>query len=359
MRAFADSDALLHLLPDEVPDACTVSAGSLCVRVAPGVPDLLLRGRALQTLLDGGLPTVTGLHFYRHCGFRWADYTEILVWLDGTGGWTADRDVPFALGDVAVRAGLASPAMCVLMTPAYWNDIEVNFELGISLRFFGSAPQDLRALLANALFYMNSHYLHSHGTSMAVQHLLSAEDIQDITQYDSVPRLQRTRQRRRAVFVDTPPLELYNAACRAYGEARFLGFYRVLEFFFSRAHLAEIERLRHDPTVTADALLKVASGHQERPQLRTLLESALTPAQRRRLLVLAERHALLPALTTVASLAEALYAFRNSVVHAKERELVRTALPNPLEPSSPVLSGWTVVVEHIAVCAIRRLIATR
>ena len=121
----------------------------------------------------------------------------------------------------------------------------------------------------------------------------------------------------------------------------------------------DFERLRHDPTVTADALFKVASGHQERPQLRTLLESALTPAQRRRLLMLAERHALLPASTAVAALAEALYVFRNSVVHAKERELVRTALPNPLEPSSPVLLGWTVVVEHIAVCAIRRLIATR
>lgn len=90
-------------------------------------------------------------------------------------------------------------------------------------------------------------------------------------------------------------------------------------------------------------------------QLKALLKAVLTHADARSLLAFATGQGLATA-SSLDELACALYAYRNSVVHAKEAEVLRIAVPDPFTPKDS-MRAWDRLVEKVAIHAIRRLTA--
>ena len=139
---------------------------------------------------------------------------------------------------------------------------------------------------------------------------------------------------------------LRNPAASQSGDSRFLGFYRVLEYFFYRATVKEVDRARIDPAVATDTLIELARAQRELDQLKHLLRSTMTAGEKRAIVSLTARKGLVKK-ATLEHVAEALYSHRNSLVHAKESELARTRLPNPLSADShqPL---WDKFAEEVA-----------
>ena len=351
-RRYPEPSLLVNTLRCPVDGYLVAGPGMLDVRVEGESQHIQLRGKALDRLLSGDLPELSGLQFFPHCGFRWQGTAELLVSIDGFVDMPSDGDFRFKLGDATVSVQEASPALHALMTPAYWNDIEEDFRFGWSLQIRGIGEGDLRQHVSNALFQLNSHYLRGYRASVAVHHALSRDEIVEIEE-DPGLRLTRKRIRKRPFLEDLAPLDLYNAASTNWGDARFLTFYRVLEFFFGRAVELEIEEMRRSERVSAAQLIARAQRRDELTQLIALVDSVLTPAARLSLDAFLARRGLIRTQDKNA-LPTGLYAFRNSVVHAKEQEIARIAIPNPLEAEDKPMRAWTYVVAEVARGAIRK-----
>jgi DNA-directed RNA polymerase subunit L len=117
-----------------------------------------------------------------------------------------------------------------------------------------------------------------------------------------------------------------------------------------RSILAAIDNLRTKPTASASDILDIAIVRNEEQQLQNLLRSVLTTSQKQKVCEYAYSQKLtdspqMPALT------KGMYAYRNSLVHAKEKELLKTTLPDPFM-SMPIIQKWTYLV---AVCAERAI----
>lgn len=119
-----------------------------------------------------------------------------------------------------------------------------------------------------------------------------------------------------------------------------------------RAILANIEILRNDPSANAHDILNSASARNEEQQLRNLIANILTPSQKKKLFEYAKTQNLIKD-SKLHDFVEGLYTFRNSLVHAKEKQLQKTTLPDPFMTNSNI-KKWIYIVAVCAERAIRR-----
>jgi hypothetical protein len=148
-------------------------------------------------------------------------------------------------------------------------------------------------------------------------------------------------------------LALFNSAAVSVGDDRFLGFYRVLEYYFQRASVQELGRLRRDPTISDDEFLSQLRFDRELPQLQALLRSVLTTSEASSFVEYAKYHKL-SAAKTLKEFAEHLYRYRNSLVHAKESQIQTTRVPDPFSGIGST-GSWEWIVELAAARSIRRM----
>jgi hypothetical protein len=215
--------------------------------------------------------------------------------------------------------------------------------------------------IEKALYYLNSCYLPKRGFRATVRHLSIEEDntgLWEEIEGDPVGffagGLARKRRRTRKDFRTILPIRLYNLACSLSGELRFLTFYRVLEFFFDEASDRRLSAARHDASVPDGELAKIAADrNREESCLASVLDLSAPAGSsaRKRLLDYTTGHRLVGK-HTAAEVAEQLYSFRNSLVHAKESETSRTRLPDPFSAENDMLRQWCYVAQTYARLAI-------
>lgn len=314
----------------------------------------LTRGQ-LRLLFQKKLPTVAGLSLIERCGVAWHNYSEIFVHISGVGEWPAHGRLRFRIGETSVEVGPPSPAAVFLLESYYeYEDFgQTGFEIYESIRLFPVAAENATNVLLQALFYLNSHYLRPGSGAAQPRYLRLPKDDEDGYDGYREPNLHRARVRNRPPLVALEPVLIFNDAVLLHGESRFLGFYRVLEYFFHRALVASVAAGRLNAALSDEALITMARTQKELPQLASLLAAILTPAEKQRLSSFAAYRRLI-AKPDARLIPEALYLFRNSLVHAKEAEIGRTTLPDPFKIDE-ITDHWAFIAETCAVKAIRRL----
>ena len=223
------------------------------------------------------------------------------------------------------------------------------------IRLYGTTTPEFDA--QSAAFYLNSDYLRPLKTAARLHSLVDPASPDADPPVGDPAKLRRQRIRRRDRLADLEPIALYNEASADYGDVRFLGFYRVLEFYFQRASVAEIGRLRRDPSVSDATLLSKARLDRELPQLQAVLRTVLTISEGSSVVEYAKHHRLATA-KTLDQLGEALYRHRNNLVHAKESQIQDARIPNPFADDAS-RGTWAWIAELCAAKAIRRLSARR
>lgn len=345
--------------PPSLIGKCAVVDGAAHISVPGSDSVLALSGSQLFQLMEGErLEDVEGLIYHEHCGFSYVGYAEFLITIDGALEWPASRPLRFRIGRTLVEVGPASHLLPVLLEPYYRisSEEQFGFDSYPSVKIM-SAPADRhRALLHRALFYLNSDYLRAAGVSAALHHLVDPETVwegsDDEERVDDTPFITRTRIGARKDHIADAPLILFNDASASYDEGMFLGFYRVLEYFFFRSLLQQLSRVRRDDGVSDEDLLALAKTPNEVSHLQKLLAGCVPRSRQKGLCWFAQKKGLIKG-SGFGELVGALYQFRNSVVHAKEEQIARAVVPDPFE-SNPVVSSWNAIIRELAMRAIRR-----
>lgn len=326
------------------------------------------RDADLQSLENGRKATTPTLTYHIDCGISIGTYSEFFVQLGhpdylylDAGEWPGDKPLQFLIGNILVIVGEASPLIALLMEPVFRDSDSYPEGFGelASIQLIGPNHDQARHTLSNALYYLNSHYLRPIGL-FAKLHKVSVDFDDPLglifgeNDFSKMfARVLRARTRKRTDYVTIEPLALYNYAAQASNIEQFLSFYRVLEFFTNRSAIASIDKMRRDQAVPSSDILKFTVAKNEESLLIQLVQNVLTSSQKKKLISYSYNNRLLTD-TTPATLAKALYAFRNSVIHAKEVELAKTMVPDPFRESEP-LEKWTYIVRFIAERSIRKL----
>jgi hypothetical protein len=320
-------------------------------------PLVLAATHIAQLLAEERLDDVEGLSYHEHCGFGYRDYAEFLITIDGALEWPASRALRFRIGETLIEVGPASHLLPFLMEPYYriHSEEQFGFEIYPTVKVISAPFERHRTLFHRALYYLNADYLRTVGTSAALHHLVDPESIWDGDEEESsddTPFITRTRVGRRSDFHSDAPLILFNDASDRYDETMFLGFYRVLEYFFYRSLLQQLSRARHDDGVADEDLLALAKTPNEVSHLQKLLAGCVPRSRQKGLCWFAQRKGLIKG-NSFGDLVAALYQFRNSVVHAKEEQIARAVVPDPFEQNA-MASSWNAIIRELAMRAIRR-----
>ena len=337
----------------------------------PGTSSTLRLGKNQLESLEAGylIDDVSKLKYHQDCGISFHNYSEFFItiehpqyfFLDLPSDWPVTVPLRFKVGDVSIIVGEASP-LIVLLMESHYLDSDVHpdgFSSFATVRLHGVDNKLAEASFHKALYYINSHYLKHVGLVAALRHAES--DFDDplglfygtLEPEEAFKKITRRRIRKRNDFINTEPLILYNHACISSGHESFISYYRVLEFFFTRAILANIEILKNDPSASAQDILKIATAINEEQQLRNLIKRILTPSQKKKIFEYARAQSLIKE-AKLQEFVSGLYAFRNSLVHAKEKQLQKTTLPDPFVTNSNI-KKWTYIVAVCAERAIRQL----
>ena len=337
----------------------------------PGTSSTLRLGKNQLEIIEAGylIDDIRKLKYHRDCGISFDNYSEFFIaiehpqyfFLDLPYDWPGTVPLRFRVGDVSIVVGDVSP-LIVLLMESHYRDSDVHpdgFSSFATVRLHGVDHKLAEASFHKALYYINSHYFKPVSLVASLRHVESDfDDPLGLFYGTSEPeeafkKIIRRRIRKRDDFINTEPLILYNHACISSGNESFISYYRVLEFFFTRAILANIEFLKNDPSASAQDILDSVTVRNEEQQLRNLITRILTPSQKKKLFEYAKTQSLIKD-AKLHDFVSGLYTFRNSLVHAKEKQLQKTTLPDPFMTNSNI-KKWTYVVAVCAERAIRQL----
>jgi len=170
---------------------------------------------------------------------------------------------------------------------------------------------------------------------------------------DKMVNIERKRTRTRKDFISIEPIILFNHASTQDKENRFLGFYRILEFFFNRSLEHELRKLRLDSTISEKEIIQVIQKKDERYLLFTLLNNALTNAEKKRIISFLLSKSLIDK-DKFEYFCNKLYDYRNSLVHAKEYQIDSIKLPDLFDERKDY-QIWNYVIRALAKTCIARL----
>jgi hypothetical protein len=166
------------------------------------------------------------------------------------------------------------------------------------------------------------------------------------TDWDAEQRSQHHDLHLARPVTDIEPLRLFNKGMSESDSASaFLQFYRVLEFYSIIQLQDSVAALRWDRDVTPKEFLKKVAGVIDRDE-RSLLGWLLSKIADSSIRDLARDKRLIDTASTEALCSE-LYAFRNSVVHAKYDQRALITVESPLE-ASPLAKEWRTLCMLLA-----------
>lgn len=290
-------------------------------------------------------------------GIKYKNYYEICTsitnpkfFLVDSGQWNT-KPLRFKIEQTQFEVGPISQLL-VLLTETLYSDNNighVNFKDFASIKMIINDKKDYKEQYCKALYYLNSGYLRKMG------YVASLFDLQinydgDIGEEEF--KNNRVRIQNRKDFISIEPLNLYNEAVVENGFQKFLYLYRILEFFMTRAILTSLKEVRYDEKISESDILNNLNIRDEQKQLINLLEKALTSAQKQSIVRYALKQNLIKK-NSFKYVCVELYKFRNSNVHAKEKEITSTYFPNPFQPDT-VSSQWIEIVEIMAKRCIKK-----
>lgn len=262
----------------------------------------------------------------------------------------------FTIGNNLFSVGQASPLLVLLTEPIYSCGRYLDdFHRFASMKIVLNDSIDAKNEIIKGLYYLNSFYLKSIQFYATIKNLeISLDDILDLYQKNTIEevfqQVERTKAQKNLIAIE--PLKLYNHALSCKNEEKFLFLYRVLEFFMHKARIENLKKIRIDMNITEDELIKIVEQRNEENQLSTLLIEAIPQNLKNKIIKYTQTHNLIKD-NKYNSLVQALYKFRNSIVHAKEKEIARTTIPDPFNTNSAI-EHWIVIIDEFAIKCIEK-----
>jgi len=368
LETFEDLEKYLSAIYEEFNSEIEIASNLIQVPVKHIDQKIKLHESQLDKLINGeepdGIPSFKYLEDY---GIKFKKYYEIAIlissddynWFEGD-DWNTSP-LKFKIGNTQFEVGLISPLMVLLYEPIHGeSDFHYDFEEFASIKMVVETVTDYKEEFSKAIYYLNSHYLKPISFYAKLKRLSFSRDEDDPLglfsgeDHEEIFKVaKRVRNRQRNNFLSVTPLCLYNEAFENKGTFRFLTFYRILEFFMEQAVIATAKTLRHDTNITEIELIRELSIRTEEDQLINLFKSVTTSSKRRKLIDYCSAKGLISERKFI-QIPTQLYQYRNSLVHAKEKEINRTNIPNPFE-DIPDNEVWTYIAEEVARVCIGKL----
>ena len=275
------------------------------------------------------------LSFHGHHGFSLGRYSELFVLAGGER--KEPNRVAFTMGSMEGSVGDITPLAHLLFRRDHDDDLEGELSWFESLRLVGCTHENAERSLISAVLFLEK----EHGIRCQPFPVGNAEWPDDAPGIEEPEHLTLPR-----AFSEVEPLRmLFRVRLESDPASAFLQAYRTLEYFSVFQLEDQVARLRVDQGLSSRAfLLEVQKliGRDERAALGRLVARLADPA----LLAKARDSALIAAATSDA-LTNALYDFRNSVVHAKYDQ--RTDLfSESIFSEESAARNWKSVCEDLA-----------
>lgn len=367
IHEFPDIDRYLELVLSDNESECKYDGDCLIVSINLIDSPIKIHSSQLDRLCMGEEPNaIPSFKYLDSYGIKFKSYFEICIslthhdylFLDSNHEWRTSP-LKFKIGNSQFEVSSISNLMVLLTEPIYSdnNSAHYDFDRFASIKFSIDACSNFQDEFCKALFYLNSSYLRPTGFHAKLMRLeIPSRDPLDIFYENDIEdifkKASRKRNNKRKDLISVEPINLYNEAMFKVGEQKFLSLYRILEFFISRSILKRIADLRYDSSVSEEEILNLVNLRTEERQLRNLLEEVLSDHQKNQLKEFCFRNNLTQN-TEFNQFVSALYAYRNSLVHAKESEINNTVFPNPFDLKEDN-DKWLFVIDDLALRCIRR-----
>lgn len=327
--------------------------------------NLRLNKKALKSLSKGSLiDSIKKFKYYNHYGFSLENYGEFFIGNDSSFlyelyGSNTSIDLSFKIGSSYIEINCVSKICKLLLESYYSKYLEYIADRGLgeyfyTIKIYDTPIEQHKKLLLKALYYLNSHYLQKTGSFVTIYNVLP-EDFDNLIDYadNNVVMVERKRTLSRKDFISIEPIIFFNHASTQNKENCFLGFYRILEFFFYRALENELKKHRFDSAISEKSIIQTIQKKDERSLLFALLNNTLTSAEKRKIVSFLINKSIIEK-DSFEYFCNRLYDYRNSLVHSKEYQIDTTNLPD-LFNERKEYEIWNYVIRNIAKICISRL----
>jgi hypothetical protein len=327
---------------------------------------LSLSIKALRNLSKGKLiDDDSKFKYYNHFGFSYDNYAEFFIgndsdYLYGLYGYNTNINLRFNIAEYHIEINSVSSLCSILLEPYYSKYLDEIADRGLEEYFYTikiyNAPTSLhKDLLIKALYYLNSHYMRKADTFVKVYNILpkNHEALINDSDIDKEVNIKRKKTITRKDFISIEPIILFNHASTQDKENQFIGFYRILEFFFNRSLENELKKLRFDSTKSEKEIIQTIQKKDERYLLFMMLNNTLTIAEKKRIVSFLLSKSLIDK-NKFEYFCNKLYEYRNSLVHAKENQIDYTKLPDIFNEFKDY-QDWNAVIRLLAKKCIERL----
>lgn len=359
-----DLENYLKLFRDSKDYILTSSGDNANIQICSCKLNLELSNKDLASLSLGEKIIKIGFSHLKHYGFTYRNYGEISIivvpsdytyTLEGT-EWLA-KPLKFKIHNKLFEVGSASPLFVLLNEPIYRNrDWQYDFQNFTTIKIIDTNNNEIKADSIKALFYLNSYYLKNIGHIAKIQHMKINHnedlDLWSDEYYNRFKKLDRIRIKTRNDFTSVEPLLLYNQAQIFHSDEKFLYLYRILEFFMNRARIQKVAEVRLDNNFSDNELIDIIEKNNEEKLLSNLLTEALNSNKKKRMASYAFNKKLIK-IDDYKILSKALYNYRNSIVHAKEKEINKIRLPDPFKQIEEI-NPWIKIIDEISLNCINR-----
>lgn len=271
-------------------------------------------------------------------GFALNQFSEVLLY--GTLSDVCVPDATVMLGTVEATVGSPSPLFHYLMYQYHDNDVFPPLDEVSTLRVWGASPQDAEAYILSACRHLRDDAgVRCRLWSLEFEYPDDDESVNSPIKLDRPPAV-----------LDIEPIRLYYRGLVDDDDMlAIIHYYRALEFYSIMSKVSDVAALRGRPDLSPRAFLTELTktlGGDERADICRLM-GRLADAG-----VLAEaQRAGLTAEPTASSLGNALYDFRNSIVHGKYDHRTALLVPSVFAGPEP-LPQWRSLLRVLAAKAI-------
>lgn len=357
-------ESYLNLFKDSKNYILTTDGKNVNIKIKSIGLNIGLSGVDLKFLSRGEMIKKSDLSYIKHCGFTYKNYGEICItvfpkrysFINEAREWDG-QPLRFNINKQLFEIGPASPLFVLLNEPIYRDsDWQFDFHNFATIKVINSNDKEIKHEIIKALYYLNSHYLKAINFVAKIYQMNITEDVVDDLWEDNVKevfkKVNRVRTRTRDDFISIEPLILYNQAQLIKGDEKFLNLYRILEYFMNRARIRKIHEMRFDKNYNDTELIVVAEHKNEEMLLSNLLNESLSSSQKRKISNYVYNRKILKE-DNYRLLSRALYNYRNSIVHAKEQQIIDTKIPDLFEQNNDNLP-WIYIIDKIAMECIKK-----
>jgi hypothetical protein len=252
----------------------------------------------------------------------------------------------FVMGGIEATFGRATPLAATLFE-SHRSKYHGDWSEIWTLRIFGARQQDLEAAVLNALLL----YAHEYGEVLSPYPF--DDNFDDWDEATDEPVVDEATHVVAPIVRDLEPLRFYfSGLAQADRIAACIYFYRVIEYYSFLTHENDLSRLRHDRSISdqdfAKRVLEVVVKDEKGAVFKLI--ASLTDED---LLAKAKASGLIQH-ATASHLADAVYSFRNSIVHGKFSYGFALSSPS-LFGGDKATPNWNGLMAELAKRAIDRL----